>query len=189
MHKFYSSNTFQLFAITIISSLCWLLNSLTVINFRKIDLIKSKPQYNAKNIIGNVYFKDKLLYNIQSESVFEYPNDDKINLRELGIKVYNESANKISYTMISHDGWIDPIKQIGYLGESTVITIANFEPKQVIKFYTKSIDLDMHKNLFKSDEEILAVQNKSSVYAKGFIYQPSKQLLVLTSKVRVVYVK
>lgn len=190
MHKLYSSKAFQFFAIMIISSLCLLLNSLTTINFHKMELPKTHPQYNAKGISGSVYNQaGKILYNMQSVYAWEYPDDDKIYLTSLKIDMYNESSDLIAYDVTSKDGWINHITKIGHLGESTVVVVANPDPAQVVTMYTKDVDLNMDKNTFTSNAATRAIQGKSSVYSEGFSYDNAKHFLILNSKVRVIYDK
>ncbi|MBP9742331.1 MAG: LPS export ABC transporter periplasmic protein LptC [Burkholderiales bacterium] len=190
MHKFYSSKAFQFFAIAIISSLCLLLNSLTIINFHKMELPKANPQYNATGIDGSVYEKSgKLLYNMQGESAWEYPDDSKIYLKNLRIDVYNKSKDLVDYSIKSNDGWIDHVEKIGYLGKNTVVTIANNDSQKTINLYSESINLNFDKNSFNSRANLHAVQGKSTLDTRGFSYDGVKQFLILESAVKVVYVQ
>ena len=161
-----------------------------MINFRKMELPKTHPQYNAKGISGGVYNRSgKILYDVKSAEAWEFPDDDRIYLKSLKINIYNESSNMVDYSIASETGWINHITKIGQLGESTVAQITNPDPTQVITFYGKNINLDMDKNAFSSIEDAHAVQGKSVVYTHGFTYDNNKHFLVLTSKVRVVYVQ
>lgn len=218
MHKFYSSKAFQFFAIAIISSLCLLLNSLTIINFHKMELPKTNPQYNAVGIDGSVYNTNgKLLYSMQAESAWEYPNDDKIYLKKLAIEMYDESKDWANYTMSSNSGWIDRVNKTGYLGESTIVTVSNsggvgsisgnpragdhgaeksgteksgagdLESEKVIHIYSENINLNLEKNTFGSNAIAHVEQGKNSLYTQGFSYDNNKHFLILESKVRIVY--
>ncbi len=188
MHKFYSSKAFQFFAISIISSLCLLLNSLTTINFHKMELPRTHPQYNAKGISGGVYARSgKLLYQVQSNEAWEFPEDDRIFLKGLKINMYNESSNVVDYSISSANGWINHVTKIGQLGESTVLQMTNADPLKVVTMYGKNINLDMNKNTFSSNEDAYATQGKGKVYTHGFSYNNNTHFLTLTSKVRVIY--
>lgn len=196
MHKFYSSKAFQFFAIAIISSLCLLLNSLTIINFHKMELPKTNPQYDALGIDASVYNKNgKLLYGMQAESAWEYPNDSKIFLKKIAIEMYDESKDLANYTMSSNSGWIDRITKTAYLGESTIVTISNSEKpgagkpelEKIIHIYSESINLNLEKNTFSSNASAHVEQGKNSLYTRGFSYDNNKQFLILESKVRIVY--
>jgi len=84
MNKLYSSKSFQFFAIIIIASLCLLLDTLTRINFNKIELPKNSPEYNAEGISGGVYNKSgKLLYSLKSKFAWQFPDDKKIYMKNL----------------------------------------------------------------------------------------------------------
>jgi LPS export ABC transporter protein LptC len=188
MQKFYSSKAFQFFAIIIIASLCLLLNTLTQINFHKMALPKTHPQYNARGITGGVYSRSgKLLYNVQSKEAWEFPDDDRIFLKGLEINLFNESSDVINYSIKSDNGWINRITKVGQLGESTILQMSNPDPKQVITMYGKNINVNMDSNIFSSNEDAHAVQGRGTVYTHGFKYDNNKHFLVLNSKVRVIY--
>ena len=190
MHKYYSSKTFQFFAIVIISSLCVLLDTLTKINFSKMDLPKNHPQYNALGIEGSVYNKrGRLLYNLTSSEGWEYPDDEKIFLRSLKLNVYSESSDVVKYVVTSDDGWVNQSTKVGKLGDNTVATITDPDPAKTVVMYATAVDLDMDKQIFSSQAEAHATQGKSVIYTHGFSYDNNKQFLVLNSKVRVVYVQ
>lgn len=188
MQKLYSSKAFQFFAIIIIASLCLLFNTLTEIHFHKMVLLKTHPQYNAKGITGSEYNRQgKLLYNLQSREAFEYPDDERIYLKDLVINIFSESSDDITYTIKSNNGWVNQSTKEGLLGESTVLQMYNSDPKQVVTIYGKDINLNMNTNIFSSNEDAHALQGKGTVYTHGFKYDNKKHFLVLTSKVRVVY--
>ena len=188
MQKLYSSKAFQFFAIMIISSLCLLLNSLTAINFHKMELPKTHPQYNARGINGGVYKKNgKLIYDVVSSEGWEFPDDDRIFLKGLKVKMYNESTDVVDYSISSDNGWINHITKVGQLGENTVMQMTNPDPKQVVTIYGKNINIDANKNMFSSSEDAHATQGQGVVYTHGFSYDNNKHFLVLTSKVRVIY--
>jgi lipopolysaccharide export system protein LptC len=188
MQKIYSSKAFQFFAVIIIASLCLLLNTLTQINFHKMSLPKTHPQYNVKGITGGVYNKQgKMLYALKSPEAFEYPDDERIYIKNLELNLFSESSNDITYSVTSNDAWINRETKVGLLGESSVLKMYNPDPKQVVTIYGKNINLDMNSNIFSSDEDAKALQGNGTVYTHGFKYDNKKHFLVLTSKVRVVY--
>ena len=188
MQKLYSSKTFQFFAIIIIASLCLLLDTLTQINFHKMELPKALPQYNAHGITGSVYNPNgKILYDLKALEAWEYPDDQRIFLKGLGINVFHESSNEITYSINSNNGWIDQVTSIGQLGESTVLKMYNSNPAQNVTIFGKDINLNMNNNVFSSNSDARGVQGKATVYTHGFSFDNNKHFLVLTSKVRVIY--
>lgn len=190
MHKYYSSKTFQFFAIVIISALCLLLDTLTKINFNKIDLPKNHPQYNASGIDVSVYNKKgRLLYSLISDKGWEYPDDDKVFLRQLKLSMYSESSDVVKYTVTSDDGWVNRETKVGKLGANTVATMFDPDPQKNVVMYATDVNLDMAKQVFSSDQDAHATQGKSVIYTHGFSYDNVKQFLVLNSKVRVIYVQ
>ncbi len=188
MQKLYSSKAFQFFAIIIIASLCLLLNTLTQINFHKMSLPKANPQYNVKGITGGVYNKQgKILYALKSQEALEYPDDERIYIKNLELNLFGESSNETTYSVTSKDAWINRETKVGLLGESVVLKMYNPDPKQVLTIYGKNINLDMNNNIFSSNEDAKGLQGNAIVYTHGFKYDNKKHFLVLTSKVRVVY--
>jgi lipopolysaccharide export system protein LptC len=181
---------FQFFAIVIISTLCLLLDTLTRINFNKIELPKDRPEYNAQGVDGRVYDKaGKLLYNLVSEEAWEYPNDVRIFLKTFQINMYHENSDLVKYHITSDNGWINHITKVGELGNNTVVTIPNSNPNQTIRLYGRNISLDIDKGVFASNEDAKAIQGKSVVYSHGFTYDNKRKFLVLNSKVKVIYEK
>lgn len=190
MHKFYNSRVFQFFAIIIISSLCLLLDNLTRINYNKIELPKNRPEYNAKNVDGRVYNKSgKLLYTLISDEAYEYPSDERIFLKNLKIDMFHESSDAIKYQISSDNGWINHTTKQGELGVNTVVTVTDPDPSKVIQMYGSDISLDLAKNIFTSSANTHATQGKSTLYTNGFSYDNNQKLLILNSKVRIIYDK
>ncbi|MCX8514914.1 MAG: LPS export ABC transporter periplasmic protein LptC [Burkholderiales bacterium] len=190
MNKFYSSKSFQFFSIVIISSLCVLLNSLTVINFHKIDIPRASPQYNATGINASVYSASgKLIYNLQSKSALEYPDQDKIYLQQLQIKVHDESSDAVEYYLNANSAWVNRITKDVFLQESVAITINNDNLSKAIHISGNNIKILANKNYIYSAESIIANQGKSSVFSKGFSYDGKQQMLLLESAVKIVYYK
>lgn len=191
MKKFYKSNSskfFQFLAILILSTLCLLLNQLTQINFRKIELPKNKPQYNAKGANGKVFDRSgKLLYSMKSATAWEYPSDDRIYLESLNLLVYNESSNAVKYDLTSDYGWINHITKIGFLGLNTHVIVENSDPTQVVDLYGSNVDLDLDKNLFSSSYNVKAVQNDDIITSHGFSYDSARKLLKLNDNVHITY--
>ncbi len=188
MHKFYSSRTFTAFAMIIMGVLCLLLDTLTRINFNKIELPKNRPEYNAKGVDGSVYNKNgKLLYNLKSDEAWQFPEDQRIYMKMMDIKLYNDSNENIKYNLTSYDGWVNHITKLGYLGENAVLVVADKDPQKVIKIATSKVDLDLNKNIFKSNENVRVEQDKNVLTGHGFSYDRDRQLLEINSKVRVSY--
>ncbi len=188
MNKFYSSRAFQFFAIIIIASLCLLLDSLTRITFTKIDLPKDSPEYHAKGVDGSVYNKTgKLLYNLKSEFAWQFPSDKRIYMKNLHVYMYNESSDALQYEIISDDGWINHSDKLGKLGKNSIVIAYESDPHKTIKIYGKDIDLDVNTNIFASNEDVRAVQEKNIVTSRGFNYDHNKKFLTLKSKARVIY--
>jgi LPS export ABC transporter protein LptC len=190
MNKLYSSRSFQFFAIIIIASLCLLLDSLTKINFTKIELPKGSPEYNAKGVDGSVYNKSgKLLYNLKSDFAWQFPGDKRIYMKNLHIYMYSESSDVLTYEIVGDDGWINHSSKLGKLGKHAIITAYDKSPRKTIKIYGRDINLDMNTNLFVSKENVRATQESSVVTSHGFEYAHNLKFLTLKSKVRVIYVR
>lgn len=190
MHKLYSSRTFTLFATIIMGVLCLLLDTLTRINFNHIELPKDSPEYNAKGVNGSVYSKGgKLLYNLTSNTAWQFPTDKRIYMEKLNIKVYSESSDLIKYDLSSDDGWINHNSKLGFLGKNTHLVMYDSDPTKVIQIYGSAIDLDLNKNFIKSKADVKATQDKSIVTGTGFSYDRDRQYLIIDSKVRVIYIK
>lgn len=188
MNKLYSSRTFQFFAIIIMGGLCLLLDTLTQINFDRIELPKNRPEYNGAGVHGRVFSKTgKLLYLITSKSAWQYPDNDKIYLQDLHLFMYSESSDVVKYELLSEDGWVDHNKKIGYLGESAhfILHESNNEPE--INIYSSAVDLDLNKNLLKSKNDVRATQGKSVITGHGFSYERDREFLTINSRVKVVY--
>jgi LPS export ABC transporter protein LptC len=190
MNKFYSSKSFQFFAIVIISSLCVLLNSLTVINFHKIDIPKASPQYNASGINGSVYSANgKLIYNLQSKSALEYPDQDKIFLQQLKLEVHDESTDAVQYYLSANNAWINRVTKDAFLQESVAITVNNANLNNEIHISGNDINILTNRRFIYSAESIQATQGKSSLFSNGFSYNGNQQLLTLESAVKIIYYK
>lgn len=190
MHKLYSSRAFTVFAIVIMGVLCLLLDVLTRINFNRIELPKNSPEYNAKGVDGRVFQKNgKLLYNLKSDFAWQFPEDKRIYMKTLNIKVYKESSDDVAYDLTSNDGWVDHVSKIGYLGESTVLVIMDKDPTKITRMYARAINLDMNKNMFKSDENVRVTMDKSMLTGHGFSYDRDRQFLEINSNVRINYYK
>lgn len=190
MHNLYSPRIFRFFTIVIMTSLCLLFNYLTQINFTHIELPKNKPEYNAKNAQAKVYDKTgKLMYKINSATAWQYPMNDSLYMTNLNTIVYNESSDVMKYNLSSNDGWINYNKKLGYLGQNAILVVNNLIPTQIITIYGKDVDLDLNTNIFKSNEDVKATQNNSTITGHGFTYDKNKEFLTINSKVRVIYNK
>lgn len=187
MHKLYSSKAFQFFAIVIMSLLCLLLDTLTRINFNRIELPKNSPEYNAIGVDGSVYSKTgKLLYNLTSNTAWQFPNDKRIYMSDINILVYNKNTDAVKYKLNSDDGWISPNEQLGFLGKKTQLNVDDAD--KITTIYGENINLDLNKNVFVSKENIKAMQGKSIIMGRGFSYDRDKEYLIINSKVKVIYV-
>ncbi|MCE3269068.1 MAG: lptC [Burkholderiales bacterium] len=190
MHKFYSSRAFTAFAMIIMGVLCLLLDTLTRINFNKIELPKNRPEYNAKGVDGKVYAKNgKLLYSLKSNTAWQFPENNRIYLKDLNIKLYKESSDEIAYDLSSNDGWVDHINKLGYLGESTILIVMDKDPTKISRIFTSKVDLDLNKNKFKSNENVRVTQGKNVLTGRGFTYNRDQQFLEINSKVSITYYK
>jgi len=190
MHKFYSSRTFTAFAMIIMGVLCLLLDTLTRINFNKIELPKNSPEYNAKGVNGSVYNQSgKLLYNLKSDTAWEFPENKRIYMKLLDIKLYEESSDDIKYNLTSDDGWVNYSDKLGYLGQNTKLEIADKASNKIINIYGRAVDLDLNKNIFKSKEDVRATQDKSVLTGHGFSYDKDRQFLEIMSNVKITYYK
>lgn len=171
------------------ASLCLLFDSLTKINFIKIDLPKDRPEYNADNARGVVYGKKgNVLYELNSKNVWQFPKNDKVFMANLHAKVHSESEpNIVKYDLTANDGWIDYNKSLGFLGTNSVLTVYNPDPKQVITIYGKDINLDMAKNFFYSSEDVKAVRDSYTITGHGFTYDQNTGIFKMLSGVNINY--
>ncbi|MCC2626204.1 MAG: lptC [Burkholderiales bacterium] len=188
MHKFYSSRTFTAFAMIIMGVLCLLLDTLTRINFNKIELPKNSPEYNAKGVNGSVYNKNgKLQYNLKSNTAWQFPEDKRIYMEMMDIKMYNESNEGIKYDLTSDDGWVNHSSKLGYLGKNTELVVEDANPRKITRIFASAVDLDLNKNIFKSNEDVKAIQDKNILTGHGFSYDRDRQFLEINSKVKIIY--
>lgn len=190
MQKFYSSRAFTAFAVIIMGVLCLLLDTLTRINFNKIELPKNSPEYNAAGVNGSVYNKNgKLLYNLKSKTAWQFPEDNRIYMKILDIKQYEESSDAVKYDLTSDDGWVNHRDKLGYLGKNTKLVVTDKNLGKIISIYGSAVNLDLNKNIFDSKEDLRATQDKSVLTGHGFSYDKDRQFLEIMSKVRIIYYK
>jgi LPS export ABC transporter protein LptC len=196
MFNYHSPRVFRFFAIATMASLCLLFDILTRINFNRIELPKDQPEYNAVDVNARVYNKSgKLLYNLLSQTAWKYPNDERVFLTNPQLYMYNEQSDRMKYYLKSTTGWVNYTKKVGQLGAGTELTLkagdggSGQDTKKDIKVYGKNINFNIDKNLFQSNDDVRAVQDKNIVTARGFSYDYNKQFLTLNSKVRITYVK
>ncbi|MFN8771262.1 MAG: LPS export ABC transporter periplasmic protein LptC [Neisseriaceae bacterium] len=189
MQKFYSPRVFRFLTIVFMASLCLLFNQLTKINFIKIELPKDSPEYKANNAKGIIYNKTGgILYELDSQNVWQFPNNERVFMANLHAKVHSESEpNIIKYNLTANDGWLDYNKRLGFLGINSILTVYNPDPKQNIAIYGKEINLDLNRNFFNSNEDVKAVQNNSIITSHGFNYDNNTSILKLLSNVHIVY--
>ena len=106
--KYQSSRLFNALTVIILSGLCVLLNSLTRIDFHKLELPKNKPEYSATNFQANLYTpKGILVYQVSAESGTQFPNSNRIMMTDLILQAFNESTTQIAQQLTSKDGWLD----------------------------------------------------------------------------------
>lgn len=200
MHnRYYSPRIFRFFTIIIMVVLCLILNTLTKINFNKMELPKNQPEYNATGAIGKIYNgTGQLMYQMMSGSAWKFPHDDRVYMQAIHAFVYTESTGAVKYEVTSNDGWVNFTAQIGLLGKNSVLTVANKDPKQVIVIYGSQVHIDLTKNYIYSSEDVKAVEDKKVVSGHGFTYDVKTQFLKLggesvpagakpNAKVKVIY--
>lgn len=188
MNKFYSSKGFQFLAIVMITSLCILLNHLTIIRFNHMDLPKDLPEYKANSVKVHVYtHSGKLEYKLISDEAWEYPEDDRIFLKSFTINIYDKDSDFVKYKIKANTGWLNYNKKIGQLGDNAFLSVESRDLKDVIKFHGSNVDFDLNKNIFTSKNKVHAIQSKSIVYSDGFYYDERIGNLILKSNVKVLY--
>jgi|LauGreDrversion4_2_1035121.scaffolds.fasta_scaffold199989_3 LPS export ABC transporter protein LptC len=188
--KYQSSRLFNALTVIILSGLCVLLNSLTRIDFHKLELPKNKPEYSATNFQANLYTpKGILVYQVSAESGTQFPNSNRIMMTDLILQAFNESTTQIAQQLTSKDGWLDNQSLLGFLGESVVITFFESVSAQNINVYTKNVNINGKTKFANSSAPIRAVQGKSVLTGIGFSVDYDKKLLVIESNVKVVYDK
>ncbi len=187
MFKLYSPRVFRFFTIFLMASLCLLLNSLTQINFTKIKFPKDTPEYTASGVSGKIYNDNgTLMYQLKSEGAWQFPDNERLFMKNLTATTYNESNGIIKYNLTSNDGWINYNKKIGFMGKNSILTLNNQDPLQITKIFGDQINLDLNKNYFWSNSDIKAVQNKSIVTGHGFSYDQNTQFLTINSSAKVI---
>ena len=198
-HRYYSPRIFRFFTIIIMVVLCLLLNTLTKINFNKIELPKDQPEYNATGAVGKVYNGNgQLMYKMMSGSAWKFPHDERVYMQSIHAFVYNESSGAIKYEVTSNDGWVNFNTQVGLLGKNSILTLANNDPKKVITVYGSQVNIDLAKNYIYSNEDVKAVEDQKVVSGHGFTYDVKTQFLKLggvatttssgsNAKVKVIY--
>lgn len=181
MHnRYYSPRTFRFFTIIIMVVLCLILNTLTKINFNKIELPKNQPEYNATGAVGKIYNGNgQLIYQMMSGSAWKFPHDDRVYMQDIHAFMYTESTGAVKYEVNSNDGWINFNAQIGLLGKNSVLIVANKVPKQVITIYGSQVHIDLAKNYIYSSEDVKAVEDQKVVSGHGFTYDVKTQFLKL----------
>ena len=204
MFRYSSPKLFKFFAIVIIALLCLIFDQLTKINFKFIELPKTQPEYNIDALAGRVYDKDgKLLYVLTGHDAWKYPYNDKLYLNMADLQIYDAKLNKIKYTLTSKNAWFDYNEKIGQLGAETFVVfydqnslVTNATNKDIkhkesnnITLSGKNILFNTVNNIFNSDDTIIAKQNKNSIIATGFKYDYNNKILILKSKVKIVYVQ
>lgn len=189
MQRLYNSKFFQTATIIIISCLCVLLNHLTKINFTKIELPRNYPEYTAKYASGKVYNKNgKLIYKLTTNSAYEYPNDNRIFLRDFNLQIFAESSNTVKYQITGDNGWIDSHTQQGELGANITITIYNqAQTDKNIRLQGSNIKLNLAKNIFSSKNFAKATVGSNYVMTTGFNFNNASGVLNLNSKVELLY--
>lgn len=187
--KSFSSRAFQFFAVAIIGGLCLVLDNLTQIRFNKMDLPRNSPQYNATQISASVYSKTgSLIYSVSGEEAWEFPNSDKVYIKNIVLRKYNESNDQLQYEVTSDDSWIDRKTKDGFLGKNVVAKVIESNPEQNIVLTGDNFKLSFADDTIDSSENAHAVQGKNEVYTHGFKYNNKTKYLQLLSNVKVIYV-
>lgn len=190
MIKNHYPRLFNVLTVIILCGLCLLLNALTKINFHRLSLPKDKPEFAATGFQANLYAPNgSLLYQFNAESGKQFPNDNKIIMKNITIQAFNESTGEIKQQVTSNDGWLDPRLRKGFLGESIQLVITSKDPKQNIYVYTNTVNLDGESKTMDSSSPIRAIQGKSVLTGVGFTANYDKQQLMIKSKVEITYVK
>lgn len=187
--KYQSSRIFNVFTVIVLTGLCVLLNSLTQINFHKLELPKDKPEFSATGIAANLYDpQGKLLYRVLAESGIRFPDGENISLENLDFQSFNDKTKQLAQQLTSKNGWVDPQTSLGYLGESVVITSFDNDPQKIINVYTHDVSINGKTKFANSSAPIRATQGKSILTGNGFSLDYDKKFLVIESNVKVIYV-
>lgn len=188
--RYQSSKIFNVFTAVILVVLCLLLNKLTQINFRRIELPKNKPEFSATGINAHIYTPaGKLLYLLAAESGTQFPESQVIYLQQIKLQAFSESNNNLTEQLTSKNGWVNNQTQLGFLGESVMVILNNPDPAQITYIYTKNVDLDGPHKLATSSAPVRAVQKNSVLTGVGFSLDYKRKFLKIESQVKVVYVR
>jgi LPS export ABC transporter protein LptC len=188
MSKFHSSKAFQFITLVVISSLCILLDTLTKIHFSQAKLPAHTPEYSATGIDGSVFNKSgRLMYHVDSDSAWQYPNDKKIYLKKIKILFYNKETGVLDYQISSDDGWVDESNKFGFLKTNVIAIISAKKNEPVTTMYGSNVNLNFKDNIVSSEDNMKAIRAKSTVTSHGFNYDSDKKFLTLMSKVSVLY--
>ncbi len=187
--KYQSSRLFNVFTLIILTALCFLLNSLTQIDFHHLELPKNKPEFLAKIFTANLYTPTgQRLYQVTAESGLQFPATNRIDLTKLKLQSFESATGALAQELTSNDGWLDPKTTLAFLGESVAITVMNKNPEQIIHIFTRQVYIDGTTKVAKSAAPLLARQGKSVLTGIGFTVDYSKQLLTIESAVKIIYI-
>jgi LPS export ABC transporter protein LptC len=172
-------------------SICLIFSDLTNISWVKIELPKNRPEYNGYGVSGMVYGKNgNVLYRMVSESIWQYPSNERIFMSNLHTIAYSESnPQTVLYDLTASDGWMNYGKRLGFLGNNTVLQIIDATTKQTTTIYGKNIDLDFARNYLQSKENVKTVQKGLIITGKGFTYDKNTESLHVLSNVNINYTK
>lgn len=188
MLKFYSPRLFRFFTISIIAILSLVLNKITMISIDKMELPKNKPEYNMSNPNITIYeSKGYILYNISSETAWQYTNSESIFLQNINAIIYESNSKKVKYQLNSNLAWLNYGKQIAYLIESSHLKILSNNESDTIDIYGKNIFMNFETKLISSNSTIKMITGKNLITSNGFLYNNKLNLLILESNVKIIY--
>lgn len=188
--KHHSSRLFNILTIVILAGLCMLLGELTKIDFHKMELPKNKPEFAATGFEASMYNpQGALMYRFDAATGNQFPDSSRILMKTIVVQGYSESDASLREQVTSNDGWLDTKSSLGFLGESVVLTLSNPDPKQVVRVYTRNVNLNANKKTAASSEPLRAVQNKSVLTGIGFHVDYESKILIVESNVKVIYQK
>lgn len=186
--KYQSSRLFNILTAILLSGLCLLLNELTKIDFHRLELPKDKPEFATTGIEANLFNpQGVLLYRVSAATGKQFPDSNKIVMSDIVMQGFGESDTLLHEQITSEDGWLDTKTSIGFLGESVIMTMTNPNPKQIVRVYTKDININGLTKYANSSAPVRATQGKSVLTGVGFTFDYEKKYLTIESHVKVIY--
>jgi len=183
----YSPRIFRFFTIVFMVSMCLIFSNLTDISWTKIELPKNRPEYNGYGVNGIVYGNDgNILYRMTSESLWHYPDDERIFMANLHTIVYGNNS-MVLYDLTANNGWINYSKRLAFLNDNAVLRITNARTNQITTIYGQNVSLDFARNYVQSADDVKAVQPGLTLTGKGFTYDKNTEALHILSNVKINY--